>query len=82
MLSLLGYFDNSFDTIAGYGSNGAIVHYTAQAYNFVWYLVTVFRVRIGRVCRDCRSGSQRQLWNTAELRLCSSRMRSGLDAAS
>ncbi|CAJ1365879.1 unnamed protein product [Effrenium voratum] len=26
-----GYVDNSFDTIAGYAANGAIVHYVAQA---------------------------------------------------
>eukprot|EP00931_Biecheleriopsis_adriatica_P079953 TRINITY_DN53313_c0_g1_i1.p1 TRINITY_DN53313_c0_g1~~TRINITY_DN53313_c0_g1_i1.p1 ORF type:complete len:707 (-),score=149.56 TRINITY_DN53313_c0_g1_i1:37-2157(-) len=26
-----GYIDNSFDTIAGYGANGAIVHYSAKA---------------------------------------------------
>ena len=25
-----GYLDNSFDTIAGFGANGAIVHYVAQ----------------------------------------------------
>eukprot|EP00435_Cladocopium_sp_Y103_P009877 s1402_g2.t1 len=28
-----GYLDNSFDTIAGFGANGAIVHYVAQASN-------------------------------------------------
>lgn len=27
---LEGYLDNSFDTIAGYGKNGAIVHYVAE----------------------------------------------------
>jgi hypothetical protein len=34
-----GYLDNSFDTIAGFGANGAIVHYVAQVARRCWDMV-------------------------------------------